>query len=257
MIKFMRLVIGMLAMLAAATVHGVQFAYEPVGLSWSADEIEHATTRQMKELTERAEQAQQLGCSRHCERLARVLTRIVVEARGQTPRSAALPWALTVVRLPDVDARAMPSGQVVISESFVNQRLQADETLAFVLAHEMAHSTLEHERQALTFARLMLPRHIARTVQDMYVEMDLNFSLLKAMEPVMQQGEFEADELGLLMASAAGYDPDQQLAFLEHECRGDTRLVPIVSTHPPPCLRLQALQELLPLARRQRTTDPG
>ena len=79
---------------------------------------------------------------------------------------------------------------------------EAGETLAFVLAHEMIHSILEDERQALTYAQLLLPRQIVRSVTDMYVEIELNASLLMAMEPVMQQGEYEADELGMLLASA-------------------------------------------------------
>lgn len=87
---------------------------------------------------------------------------------------------------------------------------EAGETLAFVLAHEMIHSILEDERQALTYAQLLLPRQIVRSVKDMYVEIELNASLLMAMEPVMQQGEYEADELGMLLASAAGFDPDTQ-----------------------------------------------
>ena len=37
----------------------------------------------------------------------------------------------------------------------------------------------------------------------------------------MQQGELEADDLGLLMASAAGFAPQGQLAFLVHEVDGN------------------------------------
>ena len=146
----------------------------------------------------------------------------------------------------------MPNGRLAISEAFVDRHLQTDETLAFVLAHEMFHSILEHERQALTFAQLMLPRQIVRSVRDMYVEIDFNLSLLMAMEPVMQQGEYEADELGLLLASAAGFDPDRQIAFIEAQCRADAGRQPLVATHPPACERLHALESLLPLARRQR-----
>ena len=239
----------------AAAAPGLQLAYEPVGLQWSADEVERATTDQIDELAARAARAQQLGCERHCERLARVFARLVEQARVQTLRSASLPWSLLVVRMPGIEAMAAPNGRLAISEVFVDERLLSDDTLAFVLAHEMAHSILEHERQALSFARLLLPAQIPRSVQDVYVEMDFNFALLKAMEPVMQQGEHEADELGLLMASAAGFDPERQLAFMEHECRSHAPSTPLVATHPPACQRLDALRVRLPLARRQRPAD--
>jgi predicted Zn-dependent protease len=255
MVRFLRFTAGVLALCAAAAAHGAQLAYEPVGLGWSAEQVERVTAAQMLALTARAERADQLGCSAHCERLARVFARLVVEARLQTARSAALPWSLTVVRLPEVDAMAMPNGHLAISEPFVDLRLKSDEALAFVLAHEMAHSILEHERQALSFARLLLPRQVNRSVQDMYVEMDFNLGLFKAMAPVMQQGEYEADELGLLLASAAGYDPDQQLVFVEQECHADAGGAVLLATHPPACLRLRALQSLLPLARRQKPVE--
>src|SRR5262245_23042732 len=179
-----------------------------------------------------------MGCSRHCQRLEAIFERLVVVARSQNTRTQRLPWTLTVVRLPDVDAFALPGGRLVVSEAFIERRHLSDEALAFVLAHEMAHSILEHERQALTFARMLLPRDVPRTVRDMYVEIDFNFALLQAMEPVMQQGELEADELGLLLASVAGYAPEQQLAFLEDEAAQDRRR-PLISTHPAAPVRLE------------------
>ncbi len=250
MFRSLHFVVGIVAVLCVAVSHGAKLAYEPVGLGWSAEQVERASAAQKDALISRAKQADLLGCRVHCERLSRVFTRVVVEARSQSARSAALPWSLAVVRLSDVDAMAMPDGQLVISEAFVDLRLASDEALAFVLAHEMAHSILEHERQALTFARRLLPRQVERSVRDMYVEMDFNMALLKAMEPVMQRGEYEADELGLLLASAAGYDPDRQLVFVEQECRAHSGGVPLVATHPPACMRLKALQSLLPQARR-------
>jgi Zn-dependent protease with chaperone function len=247
-----RLTVSLLLMFSAATAHSVQLAYEPVGLGWSDDEVERTIAAQMDALLDRAERDRQMGCSAHCARLDRVFNRLVVQAQAQTARSATLPWSLLVVRLPDVNAIALPNGQLAISAAFVDQQLPTDETLAFVLTHEMTHSILEHERQALTYAQLLLPRLIVRSVKDMYVEIDFNASLPMAMEPVMQQGEYEADELGLLLASAAGFDPDRQIAFIESQRRNDAGHQPLVATHPPTCQRLQALQSLLPLARRQR-----
>jgi predicted Zn-dependent protease len=249
-VKLLRITVGMVAILAAATGHAVQLAYEPVALGWSAGEVESAAIDNISAIVRRAERAQQLGCIRHCERLERIFARLAAEARTQSARAEALPWSLTIVQLPDVEALAMPGGQVVVSEAFIDRRTLSDVTLAFVLAHEIAHSILEHERQALTFARMLLPRQVFRSVQDMYVEIDFNFALLKSMEFVMQQGEFEADELGLLLASAAGYAPDRQIEFLEQENAQRAGRAPLVATHPPVLLRLEQLRLRLPLARR-------
>lgn len=248
--KPVRCVLGLLAALVVTSGHAVELAYEPVALGWSTDEVERASTGTFAAIVQRAERAQQLGCSGHCERLQRIFGRLVDVARTQRAGARPLPWMLTVVRLPDVDAVALPGGQVLVSESFIDRRALTDEALAFVLAHEMAHSLLEHERQALTFARLLLPRDVPRTVRDMYTEIDYNFALLQAMEPVLHQGELEADELGLLLASVAGFAPDRQLAFIELEAAEEPTGRPLLSTHPSPQLRLQKLRASLPLARR-------
>ena len=248
-----RFVVALWPLLSAGTGHCVQYAYEPVGLGWSAQEVDRAAADRFSAMTGRAHQTEPSACGVPCQRSADVFARLVVQARAQTRRSATLPWSLTVVALPDIEAAARPEGEVVISEWFVAQRLQADEALAFVLAHEMAHSILEHERQALTYARLLLARETTRSVEDMYAELNVNWSLLWAMEPVMQQGEYEADEIGLLLASAAGYAPERQLAFMVQQCETEDSSASMVQTHPPACLRLRALQALLPLAKRQQS----
>jgi len=238
------------AALAVLPVHALELGYEPVALGWSTDEVQGATIGNLIAIKQRAERADQLGCQRHCERLERIFERLVAVARTQTQRASSLPWTLTVVRLADVEAMAMPDGQIIVSEPFIDRRSLTDESLAFVLAHEMVHSILEHERQALTFARLLLPRDVPRTVRDMYTEIDFNFALLQAMEPVMQQGELEADELGLLLASVAGFLPDRQLAFAEAEAAEDAKRTPLIATHPSAQTRLAKLRSCLPLARR-------
>lgn len=244
---------------AAHEARALQLAYEPSGLAWSAGEVEAASQATMQSLLDQAARAGQVGCERHCDRVGAIYRRLLAEARLQSPRASVLPWSLTVLRLRQVEAMSLPGGQVVVSEAFIEERQLHDDALAFVLAHEMAHSILEHERQALTFARMLLPPVSSRSVQDMYVELDLSLGLLIAMEPVMQQGEFEADELGLLLASAAGYAPERQLDFIDAECAAQDASVKLVATHPPACERRQRLHDLLPLAQRiwQRAQTPA
>jgi predicted Zn-dependent protease len=226
--------------------------YEPVALAWTAAEVERVGDAPLAVIIERAARSGQLGCRSQCTRLQRVFEGLREQARAQSARAAAVPWTLIVVRLPDVEALALPGGQVVVSEDFVARRAPTDEALAFVLAHEMAHCVLEHERQALSFARQLLPTQVPRSVQDVYVELEFNFALLKALEPVLQQGELEADELGLLMASAAGYAPEAQLRFLALEAAepGSSERPPLLATHPNAPSRLAALRARLPLAER-------
>jgi predicted Zn-dependent protease len=248
--RLLRLAFGCTALLAASAGQALQLGYEPVGLGWTAQEVDRATREQHQAIVRRAEAAGALGCRRHCERLAVIFERLLEPTREQSANAATLAWTLTVVRLPDVEALALPGGMVIVSEDFIDARNLSDEALAFVLAHEMAHSVLEHERQTLTFARQLLPRDVQRSVRDMYAEFDFNFALLKALEPVIQQGELEADELGLLLAARAGFAPDAQLAFIEDEARRPVERAMLLRTHPAATLRHARLLERLPLARR-------
>ena len=224
--------------------------YEPVGLAWTAREVEQASLGSLQTLVQRATREQKMGCARYCKRLNRIFNRLLPHARAQSLAALRRDWSLTVVRLPGMDAMALPGGQIIVSEDFIQANRLSDESIAFVLAHEMAHSILEHERQALTVARMLLPREVNRTVDDIYVEMSFNHALFKALEPVMQQGELEADELGLLLAAKAGYAPDKQIAFIAREAAREMPTKPMVATHPTAKHRLEKLRERLPLARR-------
>lgn len=245
---------GALMLVAApglAAESWAELAYEPLALGWSAGEVERATAANFEPIVLRARQQGHLGCRQRCEQIRRIFDRLVPLARQQTARAQQLHWSLTMVRSPDVEAMALPGGQVLISEAFVHAHDLHDAPLAFVLAHEMAHSILEHERQTLHFARMLLRQDVPRSVADMYVEIGYNFALLASLEPVMQQGELEADELGLLLASAAGYAPRHQLRFIEQQVLRDKGALPtLVRTHPPARERLRQLRLRLPLAER-------
>ena len=119
-----------------------------------------------------------------------------------------------------------------------------------MLAHEAAHTLLEHERQALTAALSLLPRNVSRTVADIYVEFGFNIAIVRLLEPVMHQAELEADEVGLQLAALAGYPPTAQLRFMENEAAVDTSGAAVVSTHPTAASRLARLRGQLPLAER-------
>lgn len=233
------------------TAAALQLAYEPVALGWSPDEVDQATRRTAAALADPdTGPMHHATCSATCLRIRAIYERLLPVARSQTAHAARLDWQLRIVHRTDVEALALPGGVLFVGEAFVARAVRHDAELAFLLAHEMAHAVLEHERQALSFARLLLPNPVDRSVGDMYAEIDHNFRLLKDMEPVMQQGELEADELGLLMASAAGYAPNEQLGFMTREASAPEGRRPLVATHPPAAERLRRLRSLLPWAER-------
>lgn len=227
----------------------MQQAYDPVALNWSAAEVERAGAVNLRAVIRRATSDGELGCALPCERVQGIFERLVEVARWQTPRAGSLRWSLQVVRTPGVEAMALPDGSLVISEAFIASSAADDPSLAFVLAHEMAHAILEHERQTLHVARMLLPAGVERNVADMYVELGHNFGLYKAIQFALQQYELEADELGLLMAAAAGFAPRRQLSFLVDEAQRPA-VGQLMQSHPSGSERLDQARLRLPLAER-------
>lgn len=234
-----------LAALFAPPVRALPLDLERTGLAWSSDEVNRACEGALAKVLDRAGRMDALGCRTLCSRIDRVWWQLL----AVLPPEQARTLHLHVVRLDDQDAFAMPSGDVVLSENFAEKRQLDNAQLAFVLAHELAHVLLQHERQTLTAALSLLPRAVPRTVQDVYVELQFNFGLLKTLEPVWQQAEFEADEVGLELASLAGFAPDAQLEFLIAQTREPEHASPVL-THGTPRARLAATLLRLPLALR-------
>jgi predicted Zn-dependent protease len=234
-----------LAAFSAPPVEALPLDFERSGLAWSPAEVNQAGQAALDTVLERARQADALGCRETCGRIERVWWQLV----ATLPPEQAGPLRLHVVRLADEDAFAIPGGDVLLSEPFVEAHAPDDAQLAFVLAHELAHVLLQHERQTLTAALSLLPRAVPRSVEDVYVELQFNHRLLKELEPVYQQAEREADEVGLDLAALAGFAPEAQLEFLQAQAREPERDV-LIRTHGSAAERLAAAQAVLPLARR-------
>ena len=246
-----RWVTVLLATMLASHAHAVQLIEAPSGLAWSAEEVSRVGARSAATVLARAEAAGESGCRTHCDAIARVWVRLAdVFAMQQEGRPHPFALTLHVVQSTDVDAFATPDGTLVLSEAFVRRRDLDDAQLAFILAHEAAHTLLEHERQTLTAALSLLPRNVPRSVPDVYVEFGFNIAVLRLLEPVMQQAELEADEVGLQLAALAGYPPTDQLRFLEGEAAGERPAAAVVETHPTAASRLRRLRSQLPLAER-------
>lgn len=85
---------------------------------------------------------------------------------------------------------------MVINVSF-SQKL-SDNALAFSLAHEMSHSVLHHSEKRVT-RLLSRSKEVPASLNDLPASTPED-------EVVFRSHEFEADELGFSVATAAGFD---------------------------------------------------
>jgi predicted Zn-dependent protease len=156
------------------------------------------------------------------ERLQRYVNRVGRWVAAHSER-ADLPWTFGVVDVETINAFAMPGGTVVVSHGLL-KRLQNESELAGVLAHEIAHVVQKHQLKAIqggawgdlakSVGQEVADRRIARSGGDAFglksaaagVGLDLakNGFFIK---PLDRSLEYEADRMGVVLATRAGYDP--------------------------------------------------
>jgi predicted Zn-dependent protease len=121
---------------------------------------------------------------------------------------ANLPWHFHIVDDPEVNAFAIPGGQVYVDTGLIGA---ADDVAEFagVLAHEVAHGVARHGSEQLTRAYGL--QIVAGLVLDqnapVYQQVLAQLVGQGAMAKFSRDDEREADALGVVYMSEAGYDP--------------------------------------------------
>jgi predicted Zn-dependent protease len=159
-----------------------------------------------------------------------------------------LPWHFGVNDSDHINAFATPGGYIIITKGMLKQ-LRNEAELAGVLGHEVAHVNQKHYLKALrksAFASLLGEGVVAAT-DNRYA--DLVKELAGPTKELYARGldksdEFEADRMGVVLATRAGYDPyglPAVLTTLASADPKDTFLTLLYKTHPLPQARLDQL----------------
>lgn len=246
--------LALLFMLCIYTVsQAVELLDLQVACGVNAVELEQRAQALFAERMRAVNNAHEAGCRQHCQRLEAIFRKLTEAVASQGVLAAKTPWRMAVIRSPGEAAYALPGGQIVISEAFIDELHLGDDEIAFILAHEISHVLLQHECELLDVAQgIALPRGINRNVADIYAEMDFDMGLLLNLEPVMTQSEFEADYAGMLIAALADFSPVRMLDFMEKTVASEDGRAAVIATHPASIQRLERLRSLLPLANRVR-----
>ena len=140
-----------------------------------------------------------------------------------------LHYKVTMLNSQSINAFALPTGQLYVTRGLI--ALANDESeLASVLAHEMGHVIAHHAEIRAEQARQA--DLVSRVVSDVVTDPEMGaLALAKsklALASFSRAQEFEADAIGIGIASRAGYDPYGAVRFLtsmEH----NTELKPLPS----------------------------
>lgn len=166
-------------------------------------------------------------------------------------------WDVNVLQSDQANAFCLPGGKMAVYTGLFPVAQNAD-AMAVVMGHEIAHALMRHGAQRMAQQKLVQIGQAASSLSGMdpqqqqmvMAAMGYGYTL-----PYARQHETQADEVGLLLAAAACYDPRQAIPLWQRmEQNGGQRAPEFTSTHPDPGRRIQDLQALMPkaLAYRQR-----
>jgi predicted Zn-dependent protease len=161
-----------------------------------------------------------------------------------------LPWTFTILDSPMVNAMALPGGHIYVTRGIL-VRMNSEDELAGVLAHEVAHVAARHAEQRISQAQLaqfglvlgsIFAGPAATQAYGGLAQLGAELLFLR----YSRQQETHADVLGTAYMAEAGFNPrgsENMLRVLQRLDRGKgSSLDQYFVSHPDPAKRVQTIQ---------------
>ncbi len=167
-------------------------------------------------------------------------------------------WEFNLVDDKIVNAWCMPGGKVVVYTGLL-PITQNENALAVVMGHEIAHAIAQHgnERMSQGLALYLggVAVDVAASTKSDTAQMLFNtaYGLSSQLGQLAfsRKHELEADKLGLVFMSLAGYSPQEAVPFWTRMASHGGAQVPFfLSTHPTDQKRIKEIQSFLPEAMK-------
>lgn len=168
-------------------------------------------------------------------------------------------WQWTVVNDDNmVNAWALPGGKSAVYTGMLRMA-KSDDELAVVMGHEASHAIARHAGErissnmviqgALQGTSIALGDMSPAAQQATMAALGLG-SNVGVLLPWSRMQESEADELGLLIAADAGYDPRSSIDLWTRMASQSGAPPEFLSTHPSENTRIKRLQKMMPKAMK-------
>lgn len=174
-------------------------------------------------------------------------------------RVAGYKWEFNLVKDKSVNAWCMPGGKVVVYEGLLPVT-KTEGALAIVMGHEIAHAVARHGNERMSQQLLTQAGGTALNValqsktpmvQQAFMTAYGVGSQVGVLLPYSRLQESEADELGLIFAAMAGYDPREAPEFWKRMAQsGGAKPPELLSTHPSDQRRISDLNKFMPEAMK-------
>lgn len=169
-------------------------------------------------------------------------------------------WAFNTVDENIANAWCMPGGKVVVYSGLL-PIAQSETGLAVVMGHEIAHALARHGNERMSESLLigMGGMALQEALKDKKQETQLLFlglyvvgSHVAVSLPNNRKQESEADKLGLIFMSMAGYNPDEAIPFWQRmDALKKSKTPAFLSTHPSNETRIKNLETIIPQIKAQ------
>ena len=179
-----------------------------------------------------------------------------LKQNGMEREIANFRWEFNLMRDEAVNAFCMPGGKIVVYEGLL-PLVSSEDELAVVVGHEVAHAVAKHSNERMSqeilthfgvsFVDMALSNRTEVMRQVSASVLGLGSQLVVTL-PYSRKHECEADEIGLIFMTLAGYDPGSALTFWKkmEALSGNSGSSDFLSTHPSDSKRIAEIQKLLP-----------
>ncbi|MCI7781608.1 MAG: M48 family metallopeptidase [Parabacteroides sp.] len=164
-------------------------------------------------------------------------------------------WEFSLVKDEQVNAFCMPGGKIVVYEGLM-KIIGSEDELAVVVGHEVAHAVAKHSNERMSqqlmaqYGAAILGQAVSNksaAVQQLASTVYGVGAQYGVMLPYSRKHEIEADYMGLVFMTMAGYNPEVALSFWKKMSAGGSSSAPeFMSTHPSDATRIEAIQKALP-----------
>jgi len=183
---------------------------------------------------------------------AAMVHRVLRRLAKEDPRQYA--WEVKLLDAPKIaNAWALPGGKMAVYSGLLAMTKNED-GLAAVMGHEMGHAIARHSGErmsqematnaglAVAAASLENSEYRDGIMAAMGVGLQFGIAL-----PYSRAHEYEADEIGLILMTKAGYDPYESVRLWDRmAARAKSQPLQFFSTHPNSTNRARRLESLIP-----------
>ena len=184
-----------------------------------------------------------------------------MKGQGKSSALDGFNWEFNLIDEPNtINAWCMPGGRVAFYSGILPV-CQNEAGVAVVMGHEIAHAVANHSGERMSQEMLVQLGGIGlsaalqqkpQQTQQLALTVFGVGTQVAGILPYSRKHEFEADRLGLIFMSMAGYDPNEAPKFWERmqALSGGNATPQFLSTHPSDANRISELKAAIPEAMK-------